>query len=180
VNVDSAAFFITKSMSREKGFTLIEVMIVVTIIVILAAALVPKIVGHADSAVNGDAIAFCNAVNRAKSTYRATVDDAETIWNNAGSEAMKYSLLVNAGLMEGYPASLNATTVTFNSKSYSVLTGYPNSDYAYFMGSLTYLTSAEMTAYGVQTSGTCSVLNRTDDGQWTNTVLMAAKSRNTH
>lgn len=103
-------------MNRQKGFTLIEGMVVTAMIAIIAGVMIPVMRGQSDSALNAEAIAFANAMNQAKVVYRTTVDDAETTWAAASGDQAKYALLVGAGLMEGWPTTCN---------------GYPDARFTY-------------------------------------------------
>ena len=57
-------------MSRRRGFTLLEVMIVVFILGLLATLVAPKIVGRADDARRTKAIADMKAIEQALNLYR--------------------------------------------------------------------------------------------------------------
>jgi len=70
--------FLEEKKMNKKGFTLIELIVVVAIIAILAAVAVPTFLGArqdaADAVAYGDAVSLCNALN----LYNAIADTALT------------------------------------------------------------------------------------------------------
>ncbi|HNX69410.1 MAG TPA: prepilin-type N-terminal cleavage/methylation domain-containing protein [Candidatus Omnitrophota bacterium] len=56
-------------MRSDKGFTLIEVLIVVVIIATLAALIVPRVTGHVRKAKLAEAMAVCGMISRAEIRY---------------------------------------------------------------------------------------------------------------
>lgn len=61
--------------SRSKGFTLIEVLIVVVILAILAAMLIPRLVGQVDRAAAAEAFQMIGAIRKASEQTRALAGD---------------------------------------------------------------------------------------------------------
>jgi len=59
-----------KNLSKETGFTLIELMVVMVIIGLLAALVVPKFFGHIDKALQQDAQAQIELLGQALDLYR--------------------------------------------------------------------------------------------------------------
>ena len=104
---------------KQRGFTLIDGMLLGVVIVIVASALIPLFHNNQDSTLASEAITFANAMNSAKVVFRTTVTDAESMWS--GTDEEKYALLVAAGLMEGWPSSCN---------------GYPDERFSYSLGAL--------------------------------------------
>lgn len=74
-------------MARQTGFTLMELMIVIALILIVAAMAIPSIVDakiHADEA---SAVASIRAINTAEITYQATYGGfADSLANLGGAE----------------------------------------------------------------------------------------------
>lgn len=54
-----------------QGFTLIELLVVIIILAILAAVVIPRVVGRADDAKNASAIANINSFSSTLDTYKA-------------------------------------------------------------------------------------------------------------
>jgi len=74
-------------MKHQRGFTLIEMLVVVAIILIIAAVTIPSMTGakvHADEA---SAVASIRAINQAEVSYMATYGGyAESLANLGGAE----------------------------------------------------------------------------------------------
>jgi prepilin-type N-terminal cleavage/methylation domain-containing protein len=76
-----------REMKHQRGFTLIEMLVVVAIILIIAAVTIPSMTGakvHADEA---SAVASIRAINQAEVSYMATYGGyAESLANLGGAE----------------------------------------------------------------------------------------------
>jgi prepilin-type N-terminal cleavage/methylation domain-containing protein len=92
-------------MTRQQGFSLIELLIVVTIIGILAAVAVPNLLKSRAAANEASAIASVRTIVTAQITYSATVGN--------GSYAADLSELESAGLLDAALASGSKDGYTF-------------------------------------------------------------------
>ncbi len=64
--------------TMKKGFTLIELMVVVIIVGILAAVAVPKMAANKDRSIASEAVAALGTLNSAAAVYQVEVGDANT------------------------------------------------------------------------------------------------------
>ena len=92
-------------MKRQQGFSLIELLIVVTIIGILAAVAVPNLLKSRSAANEASAIASVRTIVTAQITYSATVGN--------GSYAADLSALESAGLIDAALAGGSKDGYTF-------------------------------------------------------------------
>jgi len=104
-----------KRLSNQKGFTLVELLVVISIIGILASIAVPKFASANETARGAKVLADLRTIDSAsqihyaqKGTYPATVAD-----------------LVNANLLAANPVALNTgEAFTINGHSYTAANGY--------------------------------------------------------
>ncbi len=98
---------IRKMMKRQKGFTLVELIVVIAILGILAAIAVPKFIGTLDNARQRTHEANVKTLKSAAALYLA--DD-----KNAGNDAVWTDATSSAGYLEDYPAgyTVNITWTT--------------------------------------------------------------------
>jgi prepilin-type N-terminal cleavage/methylation domain-containing protein len=102
-------------LRSEKGFTLIELVVVMAILLILTAVAVPSYLGFADRANK----------NAAGADLRAAVDSVEAWHSDHGT----YAGMTVAALQASYDQSLNASIVslgTLSATTYCVMAKSPN------------------------------------------------------
>ena len=102
-----------KSMNVSKGFTLVELMVVVAIIGILAAIALPAYQSYVTKSRRSDAITALNALQLLEEKYRANnlaYGTLAQIGGNAASDNGYYSISVSNTTGTGY--TLTATAVT--------------------------------------------------------------------
>lgn len=84
-----------KNKSLRKGFTLIELMVVILIIAILAALIVPRVIGHTTDAKRAKAASDISEIRNALNRFRLACDRYPT------SEEGLY-VLVDGGDIQGW------------------------------------------------------------------------------
>ncbi len=77
---------------RKSAFSLIELIVVVAVMAVLAAAIIPSISGTREAASDQRAIAAAEALNLAQTRYR--MEKGVSAWNAASGHSAKYLLLV--------------------------------------------------------------------------------------
>lgn len=94
----------------HKGFTLIELLVVIIILAILAAVVIPKVVGRTDDARNAAAIsdvsAFCNALDMYKADtgqYPTTDQGLNALLQNPGVPGWNKPYLSNMATLKNDP-----------------------------------------------------------------------------
>ena len=136
-------------MSRKRGFTLIELMVVVLIVAVLAAVLVPMMRGRIDAAKWSEANAACAQIRTAIRAYVAEKGPNFSDWAN---------LQTNWRTLVGIPTQ-DLEGRYFTSVDYSVTNIEQIGDNAYFG-------SPAITVTGSKPEAPAGTGNMAVDGSW--------------
>ena len=133
-------------MKRERGFSLLELLIVVAIILIIATIAIPSLLRSRQSANEASAVSNIRTVNIEEATYSVS----------AGGNFATIGALVTAGMLDSrFNGSVSGYrfTITVSGPDYTVLgtpTGLNSGRYGY------YSTPDGVIRYQTATSTTCS------------------------
>lgn len=114
-----------KILKNKKGFTLVEIIVVLVILAILAGAAIPTMLGFIDDAKNKTVIAEGRAVlvaAQVKATEAYAVDgevlvgdiDATLVKTLAGVDGVASDFVVAGGKVTGFKYTVNAKVVTYD------------------------------------------------------------------
>ena len=101
-----------QKFKNQKGFTLIELMIVVAIIGILAAIAIPNFMNYQCKAKQSEAKSLLGDLRKAEEAYFAEYDSYSTSQGAVGFEAKgdtRYTIVVNPARTNAFTATATAT-----------------------------------------------------------------------
>ena len=103
-----------KRKSNQKGFTLVELIIVIAILGVLAALLVPRIMGNLDSAEKNKEISNARTIASEISTYNAIQKvNGDPLFGARGVGVSPLEGTLSAGTLAAAPDQIKVDTADF-------------------------------------------------------------------
>jgi type IV pilus assembly protein PilA len=148
-------------MKKQKGFSLIELLIVVAIILIIAAIAIPNLIRSKMAANEASAVASLRSINTAEVTYANTYQTFTSLANLGGAasacatgtsstQACLIDSLLAGGTKSGYTFKVTGpTAAVYTTSGTPVTTGST--------GTNIFCSDQSLVLYSDKASGTCTV-----------------------